>query len=256
VKLRIYKALAWGVVLESIRRKDLWVVAILGFLIIVGAGALGIFGVEGLSIFIKDLAAGVLGLFSMIVAALVSTRLLPEEIKQRTLYPLLARPVSRLDLLVGKLCGAIAVTWLSFALLALVTALALVSFHIPLTAIMLQYLFLKMLGLAVVCSIGVALSTFVTPQAAATFTLIFALGSSALGRALFMAGAGSPALRPLLLGLSYIIPEIHWFDIGGRATYDWSPVSLGAVISLVMYALLYTAAMLTLGWLRFRKKAV
>lgn len=243
-------------ILESIRRKDLWVVAILGFLIIVGAGALGVFGVEGLSVFIKDLAAGVLGLFSMIVAALVSTRLLPEEIKQRTLYPLLARPVSRFDLLVGKLCGAIAVTWMSFALLVIVTAVALVSFHIPLTAIMLQYLFLKLIGLAMVCSIGVTLSTMLTPAAAATFTLIFSFGSAMLGRALFMAGYTSPAMRPVLLAINWIIPEVHWFDLGARATYDWATVPAGALISLLVYAICYMGLMITLGWLKFRNKAV
>ena len=256
MRLRIYKALAWGVILESIRRKDLWVVAILGFVIIVAAGALGIFGVEGLSVFIKDLAAGVLGLFSMIVAALVSTRLLPEEIKQRTLYPLLARPVTRFDLLVGKLFGAIAVTWMSFGLLAVVTAIALISFHIPLTAIMLQYVFLKMLGLAVICSIGVAVSTFGTPAGAATITLIFALGSSMIGRALYMAGNTQISLRPLLVGVSSIIPEVHWFDIGGRATYDWPLVPLEAVLALVVYSILYASLMITLAWLKFRNRAV
>ena len=41
-----YKALARSVVLESIRRKDLWVVAILGFLIILASSALGFFGFD------------------------------------------------------------------------------------------------------------------------------------------------------------------------------------------------------------------
>ena len=125
MKVTVYKALARGVLLESLRRKDLWVVAILGFLILVGASALGFFGVQGLQVFVKDLAVTVLGAFSTIVAVLTSTRMLPEEIKQRTLYPLLSRPISRLDLLVGKLLGAIVVTWMSFLILAALTALAL-----------------------------------------------------------------------------------------------------------------------------------
>ena len=87
MKFRVYKALARGVVLESLRRKDLWVVAILGFLILLASGALGFFGVEGLQSFAKDLAASVLSLFSAVVAVLTSCRLLPEEIKQRTVRP-------------------------------------------------------------------------------------------------------------------------------------------------------------------------
>jgi ABC-type transport system involved in multi-copper enzyme maturation permease subunit len=118
------------VVLESVRRKDLWVVAILGFLIVSAAGALGFFGIEGLEIFAKDLAVTVLGMFSTIVAVLTSSRMLPDEIRQRTLYPLLARPISRFDLLIGKLLGSILVSWIAFLMLAGLTAAALVSFGV------------------------------------------------------------------------------------------------------------------------------
>ena len=48
---RAWVTLARGVLLESVRRKDLWVVAILGFLIMASAGALGFFGMRGLETF-------------------------------------------------------------------------------------------------------------------------------------------------------------------------------------------------------------
>ena len=142
-----YKALARSVVLESIRRKDLWVVAILGFLIILASSALGFFGFDGLQVFAKDLAVTVLGLFSTIIAILTSCRLIPDEIKNRTLYPLLARPITRLDLLVGKLIGAVVVTWISFLVLSALTAVALMVFQVKFETIMLQYMILKMIGL-------------------------------------------------------------------------------------------------------------
>src|SRR5436853_3024925 len=169
-KLRIWKALARGVLLESLRRKDLWVVAILGFLIICAAGALGIFGINGLEAFAKDLGVTVLGLFSTVMAVLTSCRLLPEEIKQRTLYPLLSRPISRFDLLVGKWIGAVIVTWIAFLVLTILTAGALLSFHVSFEPIMLQYVLAKMMGLAVVCAVSLAMGTFMTPQAAATLS--------------------------------------------------------------------------------------
>ena len=49
--VRIWWALARSVALESLRRKDLWVIAILGFLIMASAGALGFFGFNGLQVF-------------------------------------------------------------------------------------------------------------------------------------------------------------------------------------------------------------
>jgi len=255
MRFSAYRALSRGVVLESIRRKDLWVVAILGFLILVGAGALGAFGVDGLSLFIKDLATTVLGLFSTIVAALVSTRMLPEEVKQRTLYPLLARPITRLDLLIGKLLGAILVAWIAWGMLAGMTLLVLVMFHIPLDAVMLQYLFLKMLGLALVCCLGLMFSTYMTPAGAATMTIIFAFGSAMISRALFMAGSGSSA-PGLYNAINGVIPQVHLFDIGARATFSWSLVPLPIVGILIVYLIIYGSAMVGISYLKFRKQAL
>jgi ABC-type transport system involved in multi-copper enzyme maturation permease subunit len=231
-------------------------VAILGFLILIGAGALGIFGVEGLGIFIKDLAAGVLSAASTIVAVMISSRIIPEEIRQRTLYPLLSRPVSRLDLLIGKLLGAIVVSWFSFLLLAALTGVALLSFHIPFELVMVEYLAVKLLGIAVVCALGLCLSTFMTPAAASTLALVLSFGSSMISRALFMAGSGQPSMQWLYKVVNGALPQVHLFDLGALATYGWPPLGSGTLMALFAYGVLYSAALLAVAWLKFRKQAI
>jgi len=258
MKFRVYKALARGVVLESVRRKDLWVVAILGFLILLASGALGFFGVEGLQSFAKDLAASVLSLFSAVVAVLTSCRLLPEEIKQRTLYPLLARPISRLDLLIGKLLGAVIVTWIAFLLLCILTAVALTTFHVTFEPIMAQYVVAKMMGLVVLCAISLAFSTYMTPQAAATLSLILAFGSGVIVRGLVMAYASSGAgIQWVFKLVAASLPQLGVFDLGGRAAnLSWSPVSTSVMLQLLAYMAMYSAAMVSLSWVKFRRQAV
>lgn len=252
-----WRPLARGVVLESLRRKDLWVVAILALVILFAASALGIFGAQGLQVFVKDLAAAVLGLFSTLLAVMVSTRLLPEEIKNRTLYPLLARPIGRFDLLMGKFLGAVLVSWLGFLILCAATCVALLFFRADFEPIMFQYVLGKMMGIAVVCAIGVAFSTFMTPAASATVTALLALGSMALSRALYLAGAGQPSLQWLFEILNGAVPQLHLFDLGGRAVYSgWSPVPFWVMAALFVYAGVYSAAMLGLAWLKFRKQAI
>ncbi|MBI1332930.1 MAG: ABC transporter permease subunit [Armatimonadetes bacterium] len=253
-----YRALARSVILESLRRKDLWVVAILGFLIILAAGTLGFFGFDGLEIFAKDLAVTVLGLFSTIIAVLTSCRLIPDEVKNRTLYPLLSRPISRFDLLVGKLIGAVIVTWISFFILCLLTSVALSIFHVQFTAIMLQYVFAKMLGLMVVCAFSMALSVYLTPSAAATMAFILAFGSPMLTRGLTMsAGTVSPATKSLYAVITSVMPQVQLFDLGGRTVYpNWTTVPMWVLAFLLGYGLFYSFAMLGIGWLKFRKQAV
>lgn len=253
-----YKALARSVVLESLRRKDLWVVAILGFLIILAAGTLGFFGFDGLEVFAKDLAVTVLGLFSTIIAVLTSFRLIPDEMKNRTLYPLLARPITRFELLVGKLLGAIVVTWISFLILCGLTAIALSVFHVQFSVIMAQYVLAKMLGLTVICALSMTLSIYLTPNAAATLSFVLAFGSPMIVRGLTMSsGAVNPATKMLYAVLNGILPQVQLFDIGGRAVYpNWTPVPLWVIGFLAAYGVVYSFAMLGLGWMKFRKQAV
>lgn len=257
MSFRVIRALAKGVVLESIRRKDLWVVAILGFLILGAAGILGVFGVDGLEIFAKDLAGNVLGLFSLILAVMTACRLVPDEVRNKTLYPLLARPISRWELLMGKFVGAVVVSWIGFLALAALTAVALAMFHVQFEPIMLQYLFGKMLGLTVVCAVGMSLSVAMTPNAAATLAFLLCSGSSTISRAMGMAGEGQPSLVPLFQAVNAAMPQVHLFDLSGRAVYlQWAPVPLWVMGSLTAYAAVYCAAMMALGWVRFRRQAL
>jgi ABC-type transport system involved in multi-copper enzyme maturation permease subunit len=258
MKLRIWGALAQGVVLESLRRKDLWVVAILGFLIMMAAGALGFFGMQGLEVFVKDLGVSVLSMFGTIVAVLTASRMMPEEIKQRTLYPLLARPISRFDLLFGKLLGAVFVSWIAFLVLAALTGVALLSFHVAFEPIMLQYLLCKMMGLVVICSLSMAMSAYMTPAAAATMSFIFAFGSSMITRGMMMAYAGaSPGAKPVIKIFTAIFPQFTLFDLGSRAAnINWAPVPIWVLLFLLGYMAFYTSGFVSLAWLKFRKQAI
>lgn len=258
MKTRVWRTLARGVVLESIRRKDLWVVAILGFLIILAAGALGFYGISGLEVFAKDLAFSVLGLFTTIVAVLTASRVLPEEIHNRTLYPLLARPVSRFDLLAGKLLGAILVTWIAFGILASLTALALASFSVSFEPIMLQYVIAKLMGLALVCTLSLALSVYMTPSAAATMGFILTFGTSMISRGLVLGFAGASELQQFFFKLvNGLLPQVSLFDLGARAAnVGWAPVPWWVMGALAAYLVVYGGALLALSWVRFRRQAV
>jgi ABC-type transport system involved in multi-copper enzyme maturation permease subunit len=257
-KLRIWKAIARGVLLEAVRRKDLWVIAILGMIIILAASMLGFFGVRGLEVFVKDLTVTVLGMFSTIVAILTSSRLLPDEIRNRTLYPLLARPISRMDLLLGKFLGAVAATWIGFLLLASLTTVALLIFHVQFEWVMLQYLLLKMMGLVVLCAVTLTLSAYMTPQAAATMSFVLAFGSVMFEQGLLMArNSAGPGMKSIFQVVNDMLPQYHLFDEGSRAAnIGWGPAPVWVVLALLAYMIVYSGAMITMAWSKFRKQAV
>ena len=257
-KIQIWKALARGVLLESVRRKDLWVVAILGFLIMASASLLGFFGMRGLEAFAKDLASTVLGAFSTIIAVVTTGRLMPDEIKNRTLYPLLSRPITRLDLLFGKLLGAVAVSWVAFLLLATLTAVSLKLFGIPFEPIMAQYVLCKMLGLVVVCSVTLMFSCIMTPAAATTLSLVLLFGSGMIVQALVMASATADGMTRFGYQIiNAVLPQVGLFDLGSRAANtNWGMVPAWVLGGLTIYMVLYSGAMLMLSWAKFNRQAV
>jgi uncharacterized membrane protein len=54
---------------------------------------------------LKDVGLGAMSIFTSLLAILATARLLPQDIEERTAYPILAKPVSRFEYLAGKLFG-------------------------------------------------------------------------------------------------------------------------------------------------------
>jgi hypothetical protein len=123
---------------------------------------------------------------------------------------------------------------------------------------MLQYLAAKMMGLSVVCAVGLALSAFMTPAAAATLGFILAFGRGMIGRALVMGyESAGPAAQWIFKLVNSVLPQVGLFDLGSRvANIGWAPVPLWVMGGLFAYMAVYVAVMLWMGWLRFRRQTV
>src|SRR2546427_3131027 len=138
-RLRAIGAVAKIAVLDGLRRKDLYVMVILCALM-VGAGRLfAAFGVWGLETFLKDVTFTALSLCTILLCIMLAARQVPEEISRRTLYPLLARPIGRAELLLGKLLGTLLMSWFALLMAACVAYLSLASLHVGVGVIGLQY---------------------------------------------------------------------------------------------------------------------
>ena len=56
---------------------------------------------------LKDIALGSMSIFTSLLAVIATARLLPQDLEARTLYTILAKPVPRLEYLLGKLAGVL-----------------------------------------------------------------------------------------------------------------------------------------------------
>lgn len=253
---QVCRATATAALLETIRRKELYVVLILMTLMVLGASAFRIFGVSGLEIFVKDVTFLAIGALTTVLTVLIAARQLPDEAQRRTIYPLLARPITRGQLLLGKWLAAFLMAGMSFLTLAGAAYGLLLLLGIPLKPIFGQYLLLKLMGIGWLCALVMALSVYLTPAANITLSLILAFGSGLFGRLLLMSH-WEHGLNALWLNLLYgVLPHYDLFDMGQKVVYDWSPVPWWVVGAMGVYALTSGALYLLLGWLRFRRQTL
>ena len=67
---------------------------------------------------LKDIALGAISILTSLLAVVATARLLPQDLEDRTVYTILAKPVSRLEYLLGKLAGVLLLLAISTAVMA------------------------------------------------------------------------------------------------------------------------------------------
>lgn len=248
--------LAGVVWLELLRRKDFYV--LLGLLAALCAAlmSLDIFGLGGVVAFIKDLGLLAIWILVWILTLNLSVRQLPREESQGTIFPLLAKPISRLELILGKWLGcwsaAAFATLCFYALLAGVAALQGGPFNLLVLA---QGLVLHTAAVGILAALGILFSTRLNSDAAATLAYI-------VSGALILITPQIPIIlsslgglrRDLLLALYFAAPHLELFDLHRRLVHDWGPMPIQPFFLILLYGAVITFILLTLAWLAYRRK--
>ncbi|MEY3481211.1 MAG: hypothetical protein RIQ71_1986 [Verrucomicrobiota bacterium] len=111
---------------ELVRLKVFYFIIIFALLVIGNSFFLARFSFEEEFQMLKDIALGAMSIFSALLAILASATLLPKDIEDRTIYTILAKPVSRFEYLLGKLAGVFSLVAFAVFLMGAVFAVVLV----------------------------------------------------------------------------------------------------------------------------------
>lgn len=247
------------VIQEIFRKKDFYVALILIAAILFYASQLNFYNAQKITSYLMELGLMLIFLFSVILTASLAARQYPAEIQNRTAYVLLAKPISRLQFILGKFLGSLLAGWAAFAVFyALFFAIicakagALVS---PVLAAQTFYLFL--LCLMTVAAMTSAFSYKLTVSANVTLSLTLYILINTYGASLKKASEPLFILsRWLGSALYYFLPHFEFFDLRQRFIHEWPPLSAGLMGFLTLYALVYTAIFILISWLLLRKRAI
>src|SRR5688572_19633234 len=98
-------AIASVVLKESYRRKDFYVLFFLTAVLTVILGSANFFNDKSIVRYLKEVCLLFIWISALVIAVTTAARQIPAERENRTIFPLLAKPVSRWDVILGKFLG-------------------------------------------------------------------------------------------------------------------------------------------------------
>jgi ABC-type transport system involved in multi-copper enzyme maturation permease subunit len=251
--------LAGIVIKELYRRKDFYVLFVMTAVITLVMGSVTFFNDAKIARYLKEICLSLIWLSSLVIAIGTTARQIPAERENRTIFPLLAKPVTRWQVILGKFTGcwlacglALAVFYLFFGVVS-----ATREQHWPI-AVFLQGMWLQWCMLAIVIALTLLGSiVFTAPSSNATICFVVVLGILLLGRHLNKVAMQQPEpASSLLYAAYYLIPHIEWFDLKDFIVFNHDPVGLLDCALATVYAAVYSALLLAGSWLLFRGKAL
>ncbi len=250
------RMIVWATILETVRRKDLYVVWMLAACGVAAGASLSVIGVRGKETFIRDITLGVVNLLSVSCCVWLAARQMPEELARRTLFPLLARPVRRFDVLFGKF---LAVWLLSGVALVVLAGTAWGMLYVQKAAIgriFLDYLALRFLSFGPIAALTITLSLVLSQPATVILSGLLTLCATLFARTIADVVREGSAAAPVFKAIYFTVPHFDLFDLSQRASFNYPPIAAGVIGALVLYAAAYATLFLSLGAIRFRKMAV
>jgi ABC-type transport system involved in multi-copper enzyme maturation permease subunit len=252
------QVLAGVVVKELLRRKDAYVLFVIVALITLLMGSVNVFNDDKIVRYLKELCLLLIWIASLVIAITTAARQIPFERESRTIFPLLAKPVSRAELLLGKFLGCWIATGIALAAFYVFFAVVAASREHAFPALnYFQAFTLHWMMLAIVIAFTLLGSlVFTAPSVNTTITLILTL-ELLLGRHLNKIAAQLPGLPGAILSPVYFaIPHLELFDIRDLIIHNWKPIAWWAWAAASLYAAGYAAFFLGSACLVFRRKPV
>lgn len=238
---------------ESVRERVLYNLLFFAILMTMSSLLLGQLSVRQDEKIIKDLGLAAIDVFGTLIAMFIGVGLIRKEIECRSLYPLLAKPLSRGEFLAGKFLGLSFTLLVNVALMTLGLLAALRLAGRSADPALLTAVFPIYLGLLLTVSIALFFSALASSQILATlwtFSVVVAGRYADVIRNMPQVTSAPGWVAELLY---YAIPNYANFDQKARVVHG-QPVTPDALTWIALYAAVYVAILLLGAHLAFRRR--
>ena len=205
---------------------------------------------------VKDLGLAAMAAIGLFIAVFIGIGMVYKEVERRSIYSLLAKPVRRSEVILGKYVGLLFTLAVNVAIMtvALYVVLAVLVWVQPaevqrawetpaLDPRMSQAILLIVAELMLVTAIALFFSTFATPIVSAVVTFgLYVVGHFSADLRNFEHIVDSTMGVYVAKALYYLLPNLAAFDVKAAVVHGQS-VAWGYVALTIAYAVAYSAAL-------------
>jgi ABC-type transport system involved in multi-copper enzyme maturation permease subunit len=251
--LRRVAAVAANTFRETVRERVLYNLVFFAILMTLSGFLLGELSIRQDEKIIKNLGLASMDIFGTLIAVFIGVGLVSKEIERRSLYPLLAKPLSREEFLLGKFVGLGFTLFVNVGVMTLGLYLTLLATGRGIDWSLLKAVYTLFLSLLLTVALALLFSTMTSSTLAAVFTVSTVVAGRFSDVVRNMRDV-SQAVPEWLVRLVYlVVPNFLNFDIKDHVIYG-DPVGGGLLARITIYAASYTFVVLGLAMLRFRSR--
>lgn len=247
-------AIAHNTFREAVRDKVFSLVWAFGALLLLSTVIMSPLTVGAQNKIVADIGLGAMVAFSLMVVLLIGSGMVHKEIDKRTIVTILAKPITRLEFLVGKSLGLLSTIAVMMAAMTVLFVLAVLLTHTQFRSTYLVSIALSLVEMIVVVAVAMFFSSFAGSMLTSLFTLaVFVAGHTLRDLQEFAAVTGNAPMRIGTQVVRRILPDLELFNIRNAAVHGL-PVAVPHVLFSAVYGLLYAAALVWLAALIFRRR--
>jgi Cu-processing system permease protein len=203
---------------------------------------------------IKDWGLFCVSIFGVGLAILMGVNQVHKEVRRKTLYVVLSRPIGRWQYVVGKVLGLSITLLIEVGALSLAMMILLWSEGISTDALLFSALLLSLVEILLVAALAVFFASFSSPYLSGLFTLgLFVVGRSIPVLDKLTDRITVPAARGVLKALVQILPDLSSLNISTQAIHGMS-IPASELLTIVAYGIGYMIVLMaTSAWIFSRR---
>ena len=246
-----------AVFIETMRRREIYVLLILALVFLLGILVMNILGIENpaTGTFLLNLGMSMSYFFALLLTLISASRQIPSEMENRTIYPLLAKPLKRSHLYLGKWA---AVSLSGFCILVVLLTLSwfsipkMESYH---SGVLVQAVVLYFISMFLLASLAMLFSLLMPKGMNLVISAIIVFGGSRITALLRARSAGSE-FGKIVKWISSYIPDFSKLNLTTRYTDGIVPVGSGEFLGLILYGVLFTIVFIITGATIFQRRSL